>query len=512
MKYRDGMFMRAWAWGLAASVGLLGAGAPVHAQVSSETSADPLAPFTNQQVNWRPCAASTFCARVSVPLNYEDPAGQTIELAIRTTVASGRQSPVSDAEFLFINPGGPGAGATDFVTYFASLVAPEISARFNIIGVDPRGVGDSTPVECMTGVQTSTWLRTNPTPRTAAEQRSFMTAAARISPGCMRMSPTIAPYVGTEQAVRDFDVIRAALGQPKLNWFGYSYGTQLGTAYAELYPDRVGLMVLDGAVDPALDAMEISRDQSRGFQSALRRYAQDCAARKCSLGRTSAAVLASVNHVLRTLEKRSLPVSDGPKLVRAEAITAVFFGMYSPDLWDPLTHALTRARGGDGTALSQLAAAATDRTGPNSYSSNLNSAFFAINCWDLPATPDHHGLADSARGWSRGAVVPALAEAMSWLNAPCSQWFGHSAQSPAPAQSSTEAPILIVGTQFDPATPYTWAKALHASLPTSALLTFEGDGHTAYGAGSRCIDARVEQYLLTAALPAAGATCPNPRG
>ena len=512
MKYRVEVSMRTLGWALASSLLLLGAVSPVHAQDSAEDPVDPLARFTRQQVDWQPCAASTFCARVTVPLNYADPSGPTIELAVRATVASGKQTPASGAEFLFINPGGPGASATDFVTYFASLVSPEVRSKFNIIGVDPRGVGNSTPVECMTGAQTSTWLRTNPTPQTASEQRRFMSAAARIAPGCLRMSPSIAPHVGTEQAVRDFDVIRAALRQPRMNWFGYSYGTQLGTAYAELFPDHVGLMVLDGAVDPALDAMEISRDQSRGFQSALRRYARDCAERKCALGRTPAAVLGSINQLLRTLDKRPLPVNAGPKLVRAEAITAVFFGMYSPDLWNPLTQALIQARRGDGTSLAQLAAAATDRIGPNTYASNLNSAFLAINCWDLPATPDQQGLAASARTWSNGAAVPALAQAMSWLNAPCSTWFGHSAISPAPAQSSTKAPILIVGTRFDPATPYAWAEALHASLPTSALLTFEGDGHTAYGAGSRCIDAQVEQYLLNGALPGDGAACPNPRG
>lgn len=512
MNYRVEVSMRILGWTLATSLLLLGAVSPVQAQTSADAAVDPLAPFTNQQVNWQPCAASTFCARVTVPLNYADPAGPTIELSVRTTVASGEQAPNSGAEFLFINPGGPGASATDFVTYFASLVSPEVRAKFNIIGVDPRGVGDSTPVECMTGAQTSTWLRTNPTPQTPAEQRRFMSAAARIAPGCLRLSPAIAPHVGTEQAVRDFDVIRAALGQQKMNWFGYSYGTQLGTAYAELYPDNVGLMVLDGAVDPALNAMEISRDQSRGFQSALRRYARDCADRKCALGRTPGSVLGGINQLLRNLDKRPLPVNAGPKLVRAEAITAVFFGMYSPDLWNPLTQALIQARRGDGTALAQLAAAATDRIGPNTYASNLNSAFLAINCWDLPATPDQQGLADSARAWSKGAAVPALAQAMSWLNAPCSTWFGHSELAPAPAQSDTQAQILIVGTRFDPATPYAWAEALHDSLPTSALLTFEGDGHTAYGAGSTCIDAQVERYLVNAVLPSKGSVCPNPRG
>lgn len=467
---------------------------------------DPtLARFYAQTVQWEPCSGRsdrTQCGTVTVPLNYDDPSGRTIDLAL-LRVPGTKTAQAS----LVVNPGGPGAGGLGFAEYLGSVVDADVRAVYDIVGFDPRGVGKSAPVECLTGKQTTRWYRTDITPNNAAERRTLFNRAMRISDGCLADDPVLARSVGSDNTVKDMDVIRRALGDDTLNWFGFSYGTELGARYAQEFPTRVGRMVLDGGVNPALNAMQVSEDQSIGFQRAMARFATDCAKKSNCVAKTQRGVLANINQLLRSLDRASLPTDGSRRLVQSEAITALFFSMYSPDLWPTLRSGLKQAKGGDGTTLQLLAQLANDQTGPNTYGSNIASAFYAIGCWDYPKTPGIAGLAKAATTWSKGARVPEMAEAMSWGNAPCSTWFGHSATAPAPVTSTTEAPILIIGTTYDPATPYAWSQALSTQLPTSRLLTHRGDGHTVYGNTNLCIDDLADTYLLTGQLPELRTVC-----
>lgn len=466
---------------------------------------DGLEAYRSQELSWRTCGQGTWCTSLEVPLDYADPGGRRISLAVRTL---GPRAPDGTRPALLVNPGGPGSSARDFVPYFAGLLSRPVRDTYDVVGVDPRGVGASTPVTCMTGADTTRWLRTDPSPDSAAEVQTLMRRAAQIAPGCLQLSGDLARHVGSDATVNDMDLVRSALDQESLHWFGYSYGTYLGARYAERFPSRVGRMVLDGAVDPALNSIQVSRDQSRGFQTAIRRFAGECArTSRCPLGTSTKGVIAGINGLLASLERAPLPATSGSPLVQAEAITALFFSMYSTDLWPVLQDALASAYRGDGTDLAALADIANDRTGPNTYGSNINSAFLAIGCWDYPAPPGRVGLAAAARRWSTEAMVPDLARAIAWGNAPCSTWFGHSSRVPAPVTSTTAAEILVIGTRFDPATPYAWSQSLHAQLPTSRLLTFVGDGHTAYGEGSECVQRAVDSYLLTGALPPENTRC-----
>lgn len=499
-------------YALPAAVSLLlmtsGIAAPAQADTPTVGSRVPagLESFYGQSLDWQPCQQATVCAWLTVPLDYADPAGATIRIRVSKVPASGSQG--ATAGSLVVNPGGPGASGLDFARYVATSVSPAVGAAYDVIGFDPRGVGQSAPITCMTARQTTRWLRTDPSPDTTAEQRTIMSRARQLAQGCLRMSPQIARHVGTDQAVQDLDVLRSALASDRLNFLGFSYGTYLGTLYAEQFPDAVGRFVLDGAVDPSLDVMEVSEGQSRGFQRAMQRFAADCAPRSTCPWRGSAKrVLTGVNGLLNRIERTPLPTHTGPPLVQAEALSAMFYAMYSPILWGPLRLALREADRGDGLALQRLSDYANDKTGPNRYGSNMASAFPAIACWDGPPAPDAAGLASAASRWSKGAAVPNMASAMSWGNAPCSVWYGHTSRQPAPAQTSTTAPILVVGTTFDPATPYWWATALHKQLPTSGLLTYRGDGHTAFGSGSTCVDDNVTGFLLTGTLPATGTVC-----
>ncbi len=462
-----------WAFIAGASLILSLPGAPAIA-----TEADPLNSYYSQTLQWSPCGRAD-CSQVTVPLDYAQPYGDTIYLSIRRVGSA-------DLPPLVMNPGGPGAEGARFAQSIAGSLHPDITAAYTPVGFDPRGTGDSAPVQCFTGVGANKWLRLDSTPDTAVEKTAFMAAAARISPACQRMSPALAAHVGTENTVRDMDIIRAALDSEKLNWLGFSYGTSLGTRYAELFPEKVGLMVLDGAVDPSLDSMQLSRGQSVGFQKAITRFND-----------TYPGSIVLINKLLRSLDSAELKTDGLQALTQSEATTAIFLSMYSTSFWPQLADALRKAKAGNGTLLQQLSYYANDQTAPAKFSSNSLSAFIAISCWDFPQTPTLTGLALKARQFARKALVPELARSMSWGNAPCSTWFEHSPLKPAPASTTTTAPILVIGTTYDPATPLAWARALSRQLPTSSLLTFVGDGHTAYLSGSQCVDDAVNRFLLT---------------
>jgi pimeloyl-ACP methyl ester carboxylesterase len=482
--------------------------APAPPQSATANAAYPaeLASFYTQRLDWSRCDEGLECAWLTVPLDYADPTGESIRLRISKKKASGPAARRQGS--LVVNPGGPGASGLDFPAYVAAAIAPEVATEFDIVGFDTRGVGKSEPVTCMTGRQTTTWLRADSSPDTLAEQKRLMSLAARLAQGCLERSPDIARHLGTVDTVRDMDILRQAVGDERLTFLGYSYGTYLGTLYAERFPANVGRFVLDGALDPSLDIMQVSKGQSDGFQLAMTRFARACAPlRSCPWSGSASKVLRGINTILAEVDRRPLPTESGRRLVQGEALTALFYAMYSPSLWPALRQALGQAKIGDGYGLQSLADYAVERTGRNTYATNMASAFPAIACWDAPAPPGIDGLRSAAEAWSQGARIPDMARAMSWGNAPCSQWFGHSSRVPAPASTTTTAPILVVGTTFDPATPYAWSKALNRQLPTSTLLTYRGDGHTAFGGSSRCIDDAVTRYLLTGALPPAGTVC-----
>ena len=467
-------------------------------------AAADLTRYAEQHLIWRKCSGEMQCAKLTVPRDYADLAAGDIQIALSRVPHSGTTFQGS----IVVNPGGPGGSGIDFASTAAAIVAPEVSQQFDIVGFDPRGVAASAPVTCMNGSQTTRWLLADPTPDTRIEQDILMGLAREISAGCLQYSPRIAPFISTANTVNDLDILRSALGEQKLNLLGFSYGTSLGALYAQKFPSQVGRMVLDGAVDPSLNGMEISKGQSGGFQGALVRFAKDCANRSnCPYTGDWNDVLTGINQLLASLENHRLPTSGFEPLNQAQAVTALFWSMYSPDFWGTLRSALRQAERGQGEYLQWLSNQATDRVGKNRYGSNQNSAFYAISCLDAPATPGRTGLAAAAKAWSKNAPVPEMARAMSWGNAPCSFWFDHLGGKPAAATSTTTAPIVVVGTRFDPATPYSWAIALHEQLPTSSLITYEGDGHTAYGVDSACVNDAIDNFLLTGSAPASGTTC-----
>ncbi|MCH9679610.1 MAG: alpha/beta hydrolase, partial [Actinomycetia bacterium] len=328
---------RRWLGGFAGAA-LLGSTVIVSPIIVSPAAADEanadLARFYGQTVTWGPCddvAGGSECGTVAVPMDYRNPSGRTLDLAVLRILASGNAR-----GSLLVNPGGPGAGGVDFAEYLSTVIDSDVRAVYDIVGFDPRGVGQSAPVTCLTDKQILRWNRTDITPDTARERRTLFSRADRISQGCLDRDPALARSVGTANTVRDMDILRGVLGDDELNWFGFSYGTELGALYAQRFPDRVGRMVLDGAVDPSLNAMEVSEDQSAGFQRALARFASDCAQRSNCIATTQAGVLSAINRLLVQLDQSPLSSDGSRRLVQAEALTAVFFSMYSTDLWPTL--------------------------------------------------------------------------------------------------------------------------------------------------------------------------------
>jgi len=471
--------------------------------IAHAADTDPLAPFYSQRITWHSCQGSLKCGTVRVPIDYREPSRGSFHLAVSKAAATGKRQ-----GFLLTNPGGPGATGLDFASSAQSYLPSDLADRYDVIGFDTRGVGESAPVTCMSGRQTTRWLRTDTTPDTKAEVRAYMRLSAQIGAGCLEHTPMRARHVSSYSTVRDMDIIRAALGTPTLDFLGYSYGTFLGARYAQDFPTRVGRFLLDGAVDPRLDAMQTSAQQNAGFQYAIGSFAEDCTTKSsCPYPGDRQTVLDGINGLLAALDHSPMPTSSGEQLTQSQALSAIFMSLYSSDFWPELRTALRQATRNDGTGLLRLADFSADRTGRYTYGSNVNSAFYAIGCWDLPAPPGAAGLAKAAHRWSRGALVPEMSAAMAWGNAPCSQWFGHSAIQPGPIRTTTTAPVLIIGTTHDPATPLAAAKALSSQMPTSGLLTFEGVGHTAFGNPSPCIDQYVSAYFLTGALPPAGTIC-----
>lgn len=494
-------------------IGVLALSAPALITAAPPLRADPnqqrpdLARYYAQVLQWGPCPGADTrlqCARLTVPRDYDNPGAGDITLAVNRSLPRSGDT----AKALVINPGGPGAPGTAFTGYVARVLAPEVAAQQVIVGFDPRGTGASQPLDCLTDRQLTRWLLTDATPDTPDEQSTLMSRAGQISIGCLTRSPTMARFVGTEQTVQDMDVLRAALGQERLNYLGFSYGTYLGIRYAEEFPDLVGAMVLDGPVDPQLDAVGWSKGQADGFQLALTRFAADCAGRAdCPFVGDANAVLSGLDGFLRGLDDKPLKTRSAEALVQSQALNAVFASMYTPQSWGSLRRGLSTAVRGDGTALQTIANQAADRVGPASYSTNMQEAFLGIACWDAPPTPGQATMARLATQWARDAQVPEIARAMAWGMAPCTKWYGHQPWAPAPAPTTTTAPILILGTRYDPATPYSWAVSLHGQLPTSRLITWEGDGHTAYGNGSTCVDSMVRDFLLTGQQIRSDITC-----
>ncbi len=506
--------------GAVPTAALPAAGPAAAAAVAKAAVPQGLESFYSQKVEWYDCVATAGveksadrtgfqCAKVTVPLDYSQPDGQTIEIAMKKHLATGsvRQGT------LFMNPGGPGGSGVDNVGAMATTTFAGVQKAYDIIGFDPRGVGSSTAITCSTDAEAKAMEGVSPVDGAGApvafEKRAAVMSERfkQLEADCAsRTKPTeLLDHVDTVSVARDLDILRALSGDQKLTYAGFSYGTYLGATYAELFPANTGRLVLDGALDPSLSYSERRQGQALGFERALRNYVAWCqSGQSCPLTGDTDAGVKQIGDVFTSANQSPVPSSDPNRPVTGEEMKRIVgFVLYFPESsWSAVSEALGQViNEHDASAFramaDQIAAQPQVNAGAN----------IGINCLDYRVEGDMATWTAQSKELER--IAPRFATVTEAGDLGCQAW-GHTGTQPSKALHAKGAtPILVIGTTGDPATPYEWAEALADQLDSGQLLTWEGNGHAAYtnsGHGP-CVTQAVDTYLLTGTMPKKGLTC-----
>ena len=487
-------------------------------------SASPAIPaglesFYNQKISWYDCAKKGMeevksgentgftCTKVKVPLDYSNPGGETIEIAVKKRAASGES-----VGSLFVNPGGPGGSGIQLAEASGSYFSKNLTGSYDVVGFDPRGVGSSTAVDCLSDAELDA-ERAGTNKPAVVSAVSTVERAQKMNTACesKTSTPGLLDHIDTISAARDLDILRAVDGQQTLTYLGLSYGTYLGATYAELFPGTTGRLVLDGAVDPSLSFEELNLGQAKAFEVSLRTYVENCQSSKgCPLSGDVDSGVSQIREFLESVKTAPIPTSDDKRPLTYDlAVNGVLGSLYQTDLGPALSQALTQATGGsgtqDGSGLLMLADAFATRQADGSYSGNESEAIMPINCLDFPVQGDEASWEESATAIKEAS--PTFGSQLLYSNAYCQGWGHESTRKREKITAPGTAPILVVGTTGDPATPYEWSEALAEQLDSGQLLTWKGDGHTAYGRSNDCVTNAVDAYLLNGTMPDEGLTC-----
>lgn len=484
-------------------------------------------PVAAGEVSWQPCPelvdeligdiapdslidelteqVSYECGTVPVSQDWDDPdAPETFDVALVRARGADQQDRIGS---LLVNPGGPGASGVEtavFLSFGAQLggLPDDVISRFDIVGFDPRGVGRSSPVECFTDAELDEVYGAEPDPVAQADFDELVARTRQQAETCAAKYGRALPLFSTRQAAHDMDAVRAAVGDDKLTYLGYSYGSLLGAVYAQLYPERIRALVLDGAVDPEQDSTASTEEQARGFELAMDNFAGWCEQTpdECPL-RPDART--AIEAALADARQSPAPGDDGRDATAGWIFTAVVSALYSQDFWQPLAAALDQLAGGDPAGVFDLADAYAQRGADGTYT-NLYDANLAINCADDAGGVTAEEVRQLQGDWRDAYPMFGAPLATSLLN--CALWSVPPDPYPVgPAEGAP--PILVVGTLGDPATPYESTGRLASMLGTGVVLTWEGEGHTAYPE-TRCISDAVDAYLIDLTVPDQGTTCP----
>ena len=472
--------------------------------------------FGSQQPTWVECAEELECAQVWAPLDWDDVEGERITLALIKQEATGAD-PLGT---LFVNPGGPGASGVQFLSGGAgAAVSAQVQERYDVISWDPRGVGLSTPVQCLDTAGMDEYLfGTSEVDDTELGSDEWIAAAraesTKFGQACADATGPVLGEVGTSSTIQDLEMLREIVGDAQLNFFGYSYGTYIGAQYAERFPDRVGRLVLDGAMDPQATLSDVVREQTRSFEEALTRYVAECLTREnCPFPAIAgvsgandeavAAVMEWIGNLLDRVDAETMRASDGRTLHSGTMLTAIITPLYSADSAELLDELFTTVSEGDPETAFWFADFYYDRV-EGEYATNSTESFAAINCLDYPSDDDPASMRERAA--ELGKVAPTIGRFQGFGDISCGAWPFSDVTERTPVTAAGAEPILVVGTTGDTATPYKWAESLAQQLESGTLLTYVGEGHTAYG-GNACIDDYVDDYLLTGAVPDEGSRC-----
>jgi pimeloyl-ACP methyl ester carboxylesterase len=464
--------------------------------------------FYEQQLQWEDCGGGQ-CAQLEVPQDYAEPDGETIEVAVLKVPARRGSQRIGS---LVVNPGGPGGSGVDYAQAADFIVGSAVRQRFDIVGFDPRGVGRSAPIDCVDDAELDGFLGFDPTPDDAGEEEKFAANAKGFAQKCGANAGPLLGHVSTVDAAKDMDVLRAALGEQKLHYLGKSYGTYLGATYADLFPQLVGRFVLDGVVAPDLTAQEVNLGQAKGFETATRAWAQFCIEKgECPLGNSVDEVMQGIRDFLAKVDDQPLSETGDPAVTRLTegwASTGIAAAMYDEGMWDGLVEAMRDALKGNGAELMGLANTYADRKPGGGYTGNIMEVIYAVNCLDKPesdSVEEHAAAAEASR-----SQAPTWGPFLIWSSLTCGSWpvkTERSSEPPAKVSAEGAPPIVVVGTTRDPATPYEWSVRLHDQLAKSSLITYDGDGHTAYTRSNACVDKPIDEFFVKGTVPQDGLRC-----
>jgi pimeloyl-ACP methyl ester carboxylesterase len=443
---------------------------------------------------WEDCGERLECGWLPVPFDYSQPEGRRMELRVVRHLAP----PETRIGSLLVNPGGPGSEGIWLAESAEAVYGPTLTERFDIVAWDPRGTGASDPhVDCVD--EYDSYVTDDPTPDDDIELDALARAGGEFAEACERRNGPLLAHVSTQDSARDMDVIRRALGEETISYFGFSYGSELGAAWSSLFPETVRVAVLDGAVDPGVDPFSRSLQQAAGFDAAFQHFLAQCANDAACEFHSEGDPTSAFQALVEQLDDHPLIVSsDRTPVNEAVLYYAVFDAMYESDLWPVLAKGLSRARDGDGSVLLGLYDEYFQRGEDGTYS-NLLDAFFAISCLDGEGAPE----------LTRPETVAALQAAAPLLwpgftgATPCDAWpVGRVGRVPIVVSG---APMLVVGTTGDPATPLEGSRAMAGAVGGS-FLTVEANQHLGYNTNG-CVNDAVEKFLVSLEPPADGLTC-----
>ncbi|MFM7068504.1 MAG: alpha/beta hydrolase [Actinomycetes bacterium] len=459
-------------------------------------------------LSWGRCAdemaasAGLRCATLVVPVDPDTPKSGTVRIALARRAASGSRTQRIGS--LVMNPGGPGGSGIEFLAGIASQMPEQLQQRFDLVSFDPRGVGASSPVRCLTDAEKRRQFTGDLSPDTPQEVQRALDDQREFRSGCTRRSPQLLRHMSTADVANDLDRIRAALGDDRLTFLGLSYGTSIAATYATMFPERVRALILDGSISPNASDATAAAAQLRGFERTLERFVAACnTSKQCPLAPNASAAIAAArasvaaNPVVVTSEGG--PRTLGPDQFDLGLATA----LYATATWGVAANAVRTVRDAGARVLLTLGDQQTGRKADGTFD-NSADAQTMVSCADSPERPS--AAEATAAAQRMAAATPGFGTSLGWSLLSCVDWPRPT--NPNPVPRAPDAPkLLVIGTLGDPATPYEWAQQMTEALGNATLLTYEGDGHTAFFKGSDCIDAATAAYLIDLRVPAAGTRC-----
>ena len=474
-----------------------------------EPSFSALAEYEQQRLDWSQCYDYFDCAELRVPIDYQDISVGTFRLSVLRANANNQDRRLGS---IVINPGGPGGSGVDYAYAAEYVFSPDITDRYDIVGFDPRGVGESEPIYCFNDDELDENLAADPKPDNATELAESLDEAERYAEKCRENTDYLEHFTTLETA-RDMDILRAALGEEKLNYVGKSYGTYLGTLYAELFPANVGRFVLDGAVDPNVPMKDQNLAQAIGFDKALAAFIKDCLTlSECPFTGTLAQAQATITATLQAAATTPLPQkepadNDDRLITESLILVGIASSLYDDvDGWPKLRRAFTESALGFGDTFLQLADEYSGRNPDGTFRSNDFDSGAVIDCLDWNDSRTTEQYTADAKEFATKA--PIFGPYIAYSGLYC-QFFPQpeTARVANTTTTITTTPVIVIGTLRDPATPYAWSVSLAKIFKGSRLISLDGDGHTGHGRGSACVDDAVDAFLLRGTLPPADLIC-----